>query len=157
MLSTRHQWFPCGPLLVSHLTRFFPGLFLLCSRPWLLPTAAEGGSEPTPVSRFRGTFPHRLSSYTLRGPFGPLSARGATSSAKASIGLVIPSRPQQLLCLLDTVTTSPQHEAGQLVVRRERIYGIERCNALLSSRSVPALPQFLDDRVRGVAGHDPTC
>src|SRR4051794_23735708 len=82
MLSTRHQWFPCGPLLVSHLTRFFPGLFLLCSRPWLLPTAAEGGLEPTPVSRFRGTFPHRLSSYTLRGPFGPLSARGARSSAK---------------------------------------------------------------------------
>src|SRR5436309_4655813 len=81
MLSTRHQWFPCGPLLVSHLTRFFPGLFLLCSRPWLLPTAAEGGLEPTPVSRFRGTFPHRLSSYTLRGPFGPLCARGALSSA----------------------------------------------------------------------------
>src|SRR5436853_957455 len=82
MLSTRHQWFPCGPLLVSHLTRFFPGLFLLCSRPWLLPTAAEGGLEPTPVSRFRGTFPHRLSSYTLRGPFGPLCARGAQSSGK---------------------------------------------------------------------------
>jgi hypothetical protein len=32
-LSTRHQWFPCGPLLASHLTWFFPGLFLLRSRP----------------------------------------------------------------------------------------------------------------------------
>src|SRR5215468_10721409 len=26
-LSTRHQWFPCGPLLACHLTWFFPGLF----------------------------------------------------------------------------------------------------------------------------------
>jgi hypothetical protein len=26
-LSTRHQWFPCGPLLASHLTWFFPGSF----------------------------------------------------------------------------------------------------------------------------------
>src|ERR1039458_8422272 len=44
-LSTRHQWFPCGPLLATHLTWFFPGLFLLCSRPWLLTTATEGGLE----------------------------------------------------------------------------------------------------------------
>jgi hypothetical protein len=61
-LSTRHQWFPCGPLLVSHLTWFFPGLFLLCSRPWLLTKAAEGGLEPAPASRFRGACPHRSSS-----------------------------------------------------------------------------------------------
>ena len=80
-LSTRPQWFPCGPLLASHLTWFFPGLFLLCSRPWLLTTAAEGGLEPAPASRFRGAYPHRSSSYTLRGPCGPLCARGAQSSA----------------------------------------------------------------------------
>src|SRR5947199_368519 len=72
MLSTRHQWFPCGPLLASHLTWFFPGLFLLCSRPWLLPTAAEGGLEPAPASRFRGADPHRSSSYTHWALLGPL-------------------------------------------------------------------------------------
>src|SRR3954454_16556667 len=71
-LSTCHQWFPCGPLLASHLTWFFPGLFLLCSRPWLLPTAAEGGLEPAPASRFRGAFPHRSSSYTHWALLGPL-------------------------------------------------------------------------------------
>src|ERR1700752_3224537 len=72
MLSTCHQWFPCGPLLASHLTWFFPGLFLLCSRPWLLTTAAEGGLEPAPASRFRGAFPHRSSSYTHWALLGPL-------------------------------------------------------------------------------------
>src|SRR4029453_4936465 len=71
-LSTRHQWFPCGPLLVSHLTWFFPGLFLLCSRPWLLTTAAEGGLEPAPASRFRGACPHRSDSYTHWALLGPL-------------------------------------------------------------------------------------
>src|SRR5215468_4270886 len=71
-LSTCHQWFPCGPLLASHLTWFFPGLFLLCSRPWLLTTAAEGGLEPAPASRFRGTYPHRSSSYTHWALLGPL-------------------------------------------------------------------------------------
>src|SRR3954451_24846089 len=82
MLSTRHQWFLCSPLLASHLTWFFPGLFLLRSRPRLLPAAASGGLEPAPASRFRGALPHRSSSYTLRGPFDPLCARGARSSAK---------------------------------------------------------------------------
>src|SRR5450631_2121700 len=79
-LSTRHQWFPCGPLLASHLTWFFPGLFLLCSRPWLLTTAAEGGLEPAPASRFRGASPHQLSSYALLS-LSAFRARGAPSSA----------------------------------------------------------------------------
>src|SRR6266568_9263457 len=35
------------------------------SRPWLLSTAAKGGLKPAPVSRFRGAYPHRLSSYAL--------------------------------------------------------------------------------------------
>src|SRR5438552_8328518 len=70
-LSTRHQWFPCGPLLASHLTWFFPGLFLLCSRPWLLTTAAEGGLEPAPTSRFRGASPHQLSSCARLDHTGP--------------------------------------------------------------------------------------
>src|SRR5207248_5816927 len=68
-LSTRPQWFPCGPLPVRHLTWFFPGLFLLCSRPWLLTTAAGGGLKPAPASRFRGAVPHRLDSYALRRSF----------------------------------------------------------------------------------------
>src|SRR5215472_7638078 len=72
VVSTRHQWFPCGPLLASHLTWFFPGLFRLRSRPWLLSTAARGGLEPAPVSRFRGAVPHRLSSYTHWALLGPL-------------------------------------------------------------------------------------
>src|SRR3954471_10468587 len=71
-LSTRPQWFPCGPLPVRHLTWFFPGLFLLCSRPWLLTTAAGGGLEPAPASRFRGAFPHQSSSYTHWALLGPL-------------------------------------------------------------------------------------
>src|SRR3954454_16118220 len=71
-LSTCHQWFPCGPLLASHLTWFFPGLFLLCSRPWLLTKAAEGGLKPAPASRFRGAFPHQSSSYTHWALLGPL-------------------------------------------------------------------------------------
>jgi hypothetical protein len=44
-----------------------PGLFLPRSRPWLWATAAEGGLEPAPVSRFRGASPHRISSYALLG------------------------------------------------------------------------------------------
>ena len=43
---------------VTHLTRFLPGLFLLCSRRWFfLTNAAEGDLKPAPVSRFRGAFP----------------------------------------------------------------------------------------------------
>src|ERR1017187_2314880 len=72
MLSTCHQWFPCGSLSVSHLIWFFPDLFLPRSRPWLLTTAAGGGLEPAPVSRFRGASPHRSSSYTHRALLGPL-------------------------------------------------------------------------------------
>src|SRR5215469_13675350 len=71
-LSTRDQWFHCGPLLASHLTWFFPGLFRLRARPWLLTTAARGGLEPAPVSRFRGAYPHQLSSYTHWALLGPL-------------------------------------------------------------------------------------
>ena len=41
-----------------------PGLFLPRSRPWHLTTAAEGGLDPAPASRFRGAFPHRINSYT---------------------------------------------------------------------------------------------
>src|ERR1035438_2068787 len=71
-LSTRHQWFPRGPLSVSHLIWFFPDLFLPRSRPWLLSTAAGGGLKPAPASRFRGAAPHQSSSYTLRALLGPL-------------------------------------------------------------------------------------
>jgi len=35
----------------------WPDLFLLCSRPWLLTTAAEGDLGPASVSRSRGAFP----------------------------------------------------------------------------------------------------
>src|SRR5580693_6412364 len=72
MLSTVHQWFPCGPLSARHLTWFLPGLFLLCSRPWLLTNAAGGDLKPAPVSRFRGAYPHQLCSYALQQPV-PLS------------------------------------------------------------------------------------
>src|SRR5436309_6008902 len=81
-LSTRPQWFPCGPLPVRHLTWFFPGLFLLCSRPWLLTTAAGGGLEPAPASRFRGAVPHRLDSYALRRSF-----RSPSRSWRTIIGI----------------------------------------------------------------------
>src|SRR2546421_12132526 len=81
-LSTRPQWFPCGPLPVRHLTWFFPGLFLLCSRPWLLTTAAGGGLEPAPASRFRGAVPHRLDSYALRQSF-----RSPSRSWRTVIGI----------------------------------------------------------------------
>ena len=80
-LSTRPQWFPCSPLPVSHLTWFFPGLFLLCSRPWLLTTAAGGGLKPAPASRFRGAVPHRLDSYALRRSFRSPSRSWRTVSS----------------------------------------------------------------------------
>ena len=70
-LSTRHQWFPCGPLLASYLTWFFPGLFLLRSRPRLLSIAAGGGLEPAPASRFREASSHQLSSYARLDRLGP--------------------------------------------------------------------------------------
>src|ERR1700747_1794633 len=41
-------------------TRSMPGLFFPRSRPWLWATAAEGGLEPAPVSRFRRASPHRI-------------------------------------------------------------------------------------------------
>src|SRR5229473_2955105 len=87
-LSTCHQWFPCGPLLASHLTWFFPGLFLLCSRPWLLTTAAEGGLEPAPASRFRRALPHRSSSYTHWALLGPLRSWRTIISIVDNLGLV---------------------------------------------------------------------
>src|SRR5260370_42414727 len=74
------SWFPCGPLLACHLPWSLPGLFLPRSRPWLLTTAAEGGLEPAPASRFRGAFPHQLSSCALLG-LTAIRARGTLSSA----------------------------------------------------------------------------
>src|SRR4030042_508071 len=113
-LSTRHQWFPCGLLLASHLTWFFPGLFLLCSRPWLLTTAAGGGLEPAPASRFRGTSPHQLSSCTLRGPFGPLCARGAQSSAYRTNRC--PRRARSSSSSLNTLLVNPSKKFLQTQV-----------------------------------------
>jgi hypothetical protein len=97
--STHHQWFPCGPLLASHLTWFFPGLFLLCSRPWLLTTAAEGGLEPAPASRFRGAFPHRSSSYTHWALLGPLrSWRTIAGIAPSSNARPVWNLPLEPVC-----------------------------------------------------------
>src|SRR5712692_4462809 len=77
-LSTRRQWFPCGPLPARHLTWFSPGLFLLRSLPWLLTTAAGGGLEPAPASRFRGASPHRWHSCALQRLFQPSSCSWRT-------------------------------------------------------------------------------
>ena len=52
-------------LQASGLTQSSPGLFLLRSRPWLLTTAARGGLESAPVSRFREADSRPLSSYAL--------------------------------------------------------------------------------------------
>jgi len=41
-----------------------------------LTTAAEGGLEPVPVDRFRGAYPHQLSSYALLS-LSAFRARGA--------------------------------------------------------------------------------
>jgi hypothetical protein len=48
-----------------------PGLFLPCSLPQLLPAAAGGGLEPSPVRRFRGAHPHRLLSYANKRRLSP--------------------------------------------------------------------------------------
>src|SRR5712692_6873172 len=77
-LSTRRQWFPCGPLPARHLTWFSPGLSLLRSLPWLLTTAAGGGLEPAPASRFRGASPHRWHSCALQRLFQPSSCSWRT-------------------------------------------------------------------------------
>src|SRR5215471_13757063 len=80
-VSTLQQWFPCGPLLACHLTRYIPGLFLPRSRPCLLNKAAEGGLEPTPASRFRGAAPHQLNSCAPPQPFGCLLCSWHTVTA----------------------------------------------------------------------------
>src|ERR1022692_5278846 len=77
MLSTRHQWFTCVHLSVTYLIRFFPDLFLSCSRPWLLTTAAEGDLRPAPVSWSRGAFLCSLISCSV--------AHRATSSARSAL------------------------------------------------------------------------
>src|ERR1022692_2281993 len=77
MLSTRHQWFTCVHLSVTYLIRFFPDLFLSCSRPWLLTTAAEGDLRPAPVSWSRGAFLFSLISCSV--------AHRATSSARSAL------------------------------------------------------------------------
>ena len=64
-----------------------PGLFLPRSRPWLWATAAEGGLEPAPVSRFRGAYPHQLSSYALLG-LTAFRAHGARSRATRTLPVV---------------------------------------------------------------------
>jgi hypothetical protein len=81
-LSTRPQCFPGGPLPVSHLTWFFPGLCLLCSRPWLVTTAAGGGLEPAPASGCRGASPQQLSSDALR-----RSCRSPSRSWRTVVGI----------------------------------------------------------------------
>src|SRR6266403_4176529 len=88
-VSTLQQWFPCGPLLACHLTWSLPGLFLPRSRPWILTKAAEGGLEPAPASRFRGAYPHQLSSCALLG-LAAIRARGTQSSAcRVTCGTVV--------------------------------------------------------------------
>src|ERR1017187_9486167 len=77
MLSTRHQWFTCVHLSVTYLIRFLPDLFLSCSRPWLLTTAAEGDLRPAPVSWSRGAFLFSLISCSV--------AQRATSSARSAL------------------------------------------------------------------------
>src|SRR5206468_1955708 len=67
--SFRHEkrWFTIVPLPGSHLTRYTSGPFCLrCSPPRLLPAAAEGGLESSPVRRLRGAYPHRLHSCAKR-------------------------------------------------------------------------------------------
>src|ERR1019366_6974661 len=64
-----------------------PGLFLPRSRPWLLSTAAEGGLEPAPVSRFRGARPHRSNSYALLG-LSAFRTHGTQCSWRVDLGNV---------------------------------------------------------------------
>lgn len=63
-------------LLVFPLPGPCQAFFLLCSRPWLLPTAAEGGLEPVPADRFRGAYPQQLSNCALLS-LSACCARGA--------------------------------------------------------------------------------
>src|SRR5713101_4781493 len=58
--------------------------FLPRSRPWLLTTAAGGGLVPAPASRFRGAYPHQLSSYALLG-LAAFRAHGARWSANRKL------------------------------------------------------------------------
>lgn len=65
LLSTLLRWFPCGPLLASHLTRSSRAFSFCAHDHSLTATAAEGGLEPDPVSRLRRAFLHQISSYAL--------------------------------------------------------------------------------------------
>src|SRR5499427_705427 len=72
ILSTLHQWFPCGPLLACHLTWLFQAFSFrahdhgFCPQPpkvvWNL--LLQAGSE--------GPVPHQSSSYTHWALLGPL-------------------------------------------------------------------------------------
>ena len=82
-----------------------PGLFLPRSRPWLWTTAAEGGLKPAPASRFRGAYPHRISSYTLLGLVGLLR------SWRTIVGnphLTLFELPKNILCLATNLVISVQ-------------------------------------------------
>src|SRR5581483_11715258 len=58
----------------------WPGLFLPCSLPRLLPAAAGGGLAPSPARRSRGATPHRLPSYAKEASVAPSFTHGALRS-----------------------------------------------------------------------------
>src|ERR1044071_3950253 len=75
----------------------WPGLFLPCSLPRLLPAAAGGGLEPSPARRFRGASPHRLLSYAKEPPVAASFAHGAlkigtSGRAVAGVATMLRSR-----------------------------------------------------------------
>src|SRR5205814_9327901 len=53
-----------------HLTWSLPGLFLLCSRPWLLTTAAEGGFGTCPCRPVPRGLPSSVKQLRTTQPFG---------------------------------------------------------------------------------------
>ena len=107
----RHRW-------PGRSARFFPGLFLLRSRPWLLTTAAEGGLELAPAAGSEG----RPSSIKQLPTLGPPRTGACKLLSKGLIGAPcgVPrpsSRLRVLRCFLPCSSVSSTGASSHILIR----------------------------------------
>jgi len=86
----------------------WPDLFLLCTRPWLLATAAEGDLGPASVSRSRGAFPSSVVQLRTASA-SRLISRSWRTEARAS-----PSRPSPIPQIANVEALLPRLDPDQL-------------------------------------------
>ena len=116
----------------------WPGLFLPCSLPRLLPAAAGGGLEPSPARRFRGAFPHRLLSYAKEPSVADSFAHGTLRSQaeNTSQGSGIPTRSGRSSAEAGKCSLGDEPERGlcfshkMSLKERSRMLGIDHQRAI---------------------------